>query len=134
MRNFAGPEYRITPIKGSNIVRRPTTPTSHLLHMKPLLSRVESKKVDKAAAMLKVLAHPKRLAIVDLLGKEDKMTVTEIYRSLDLPQAIASQHLITLKDRGILSSFKVGTKIYYSLSIPKLLDVIDSLEDCCDAL
>jgi len=102
--------------------------------MKPLLSRVESKKVDKAAAMLKVLAHPKRLAIVDLLGKEDKMTVTEIYRSLDLPQAIASQHLITLKDRGILSSFKVGTKIYYSLSIPKLLDVIDSLEDCCDAL
>jgi DNA-binding transcriptional ArsR family regulator len=51
-----------------------------------------------------------------------------------LPQAIASQHLITLKDRGILSSFKVGTKIYYSLSIPKLLDVIDSLEDCCDSL
>ena len=134
MRNFAGAKYRLTPIKGSNIIRRPTPLTFHLLHMKPLLSRVESKKVDKAAAMLKVLAHPKRLAIVDLLGKEDKMTVTEIYRSLDLPQAIASQHLITLKDRGILSSFKVGTKIYYSLSIPKLLDVIDSLEDCCDAL
>jgi DNA-binding transcriptional ArsR family regulator len=99
--------------------------------MKSLLSRVESKKIDKAAAMLKVLAHPKRLAIVDLLGKEDKMTVTEIYQYLDLPQAIASQHLITLKDKGVLSSFKVGTKIYYSLSIPKLIDVIDCLEECC---
>ena len=97
--------------------------------MKPLLSRVESKKVDKAAAMLKVLAHPKRLAIVDLLGKEDKMTVTEIYRSLDLPQAIASQHLITLKDRGVLKSSKIGTKIYYSLAVPQLLKVIDTLED-----
>lgn len=122
-----------------NIVLRIFLHTHPVYHrcndnMKPLLSRVESKKVDKAAAMLKVLAHPKRLAIVDLLGKEEKMTVTEIYRSLDLPQAIASQHLITLKDRGILSSFKVGTKIYYSLSIPKLLDVIDSLEDCCDTL
>ena len=99
--------------------------------MRTLLSRVETKKIDKAAAMLKVLAHPKRLAIVDLLGKEDKMTVTEIYKYLDLSQAIASQHLITLKDKGVLSSFKVGTKIYYSLSIPKLIDVIDCLEECC---
>jgi len=130
LRNFECLKYRTRHIRA--FCKIPRT----LSHdpMKPLLSRVESKKVDKAAAMLKVLAHPKRLAIVDLLGKEDKMTVTEIYRSLDLPQAIASQHLITLKDRGILSSFKVGTKIYYSLSIPKLLDVIDSLEDCCDTL
>jgi DNA-binding transcriptional ArsR family regulator len=51
-----------------------------------------------------------------------------------LPQAIASQHLITLKDKGVLSSFKVGTKIYYSLSIPKLIDVIDCLEECCTDL
>ncbi|GEO03346.1 MAG: hypothetical protein JWQ14_1668 [Adhaeribacter sp.] len=101
------------------------------MSMRNLLSRVESKKIDKAASMLKVLAHPKRLAIVDLLGKEEKMTVTEIYQYLDLPQAIASQHLITLKDKGVLSSFKVGTKIYYSLSIPKLIDVIDCLEECC---
>lgn len=37
--------------------------------MKPLHSRVEAHKLDRAAAMLKVLSHPKRLAIVDLLGK-----------------------------------------------------------------
>ena len=106
--------------------------------MKPLHSRVEAHQLDRAAAMLKVLSHPKRLAIVDLLGKtkgkDSQMSVTDIYQALDLPQAIASQHLITLKDRGILSSFKVGTKIYYSLSIPKLLDVIDSLEECCDTM
>ncbi|EJF08590.1 hypothetical protein O71_19887, partial [Pontibacter sp. BAB1700] len=34
-------------------------------------------------------------------------------------------------DKGVLSSFKVGTKIYYSLAIPKLIDVIDCLEECC---
>ncbi len=39
------------------------------------------------------------------------------------------QHLITLKDRGVLKSSKIGTKIYYSLAVPQLLKVIDTLED-----
>jgi DNA-binding transcriptional ArsR family regulator len=102
--------------------------------MKPLHSRVDADQLDRAAAMLKVLSHPKRLAIVDLLGKskgnkEHQMSVTEIYQALDIPQAIASQHLITLKDRGVLKSSKVGTKIYYSLAVPQLLKIIDTLED-----
>lgn len=101
--------------------------------MKPLHTRVEADQLDRAAAMLKVLSHPKRLAIVDLLGKsktkDHQMSVTEIYQALDIPQAIASQHLITLKDRGVLKSSKVGTKIYYSLAVPQLLKIIDTLED-----
>ena len=104
--------------------------------MKPLHSRVETQQLDRAAAMLKVLSHPKRLAIVDLLGKlkggkdkDQQMSVTEIYQALDLPQAIASQHLITLKDRGVLKSNKIGTKIYYALAVPQLMKVIDTLED-----
>ena len=101
--------------------------------MKPLHTRVEAEQLDRAAAMLKVLSHPKRLAIVALLGKskskDHQMSVTEIYQALDIPQAIASQHLITLKDRGVLKSSKVGTKIYYSLAVPQLLKIIDTLED-----
>jgi DNA-binding transcriptional ArsR family regulator len=101
--------------------------------MKPLHTRVEAEQLERAAAMLKVLSHPKRLAIVDLLGKskskDHQMSVTEIYQALDIPQAIASQHLITLKDRGVLKSSKVGTKIYYSLAVPQLLKIIDTLED-----
>ncbi len=86
-------------------------------------------KMERAAAMLKVLAHPKRMAIVDLLGREEKLTVTKIYTELDMPQAIASQHLITLKDRGVLTSEKAGTKIYYSLLVPHLTEVIRCLEE-----
>ena len=101
--------------------------------MKPLHTRVEAEQLERAAAMLKVLSHPKRLAIVDLLGKskskDHQMSVTEIYQALDIPQAIASQHLITLKDRGVLKSSKVGTKIFYSLAVPQLLKIIDTLED-----
>ena len=94
-----------------------------------LLNRIDGEKMERAAAMLKVLAHPKRMAIVDLLGREERLTVTEIYNQLEMPQAIASQHLITLKDRGVLSSKKEGTKIYYSLQVPRLTEVIRCLED-----
>lgn len=94
-----------------------------------LQQRVDPNKMERAAAMLKVLAHPKRMAIVDLLGREEKLTVTKIYTELDMPQAIASQHLITLKDRGVLTSQKSGTKIYYSLLVPHLTDVIRCLEE-----
>jgi DNA-binding transcriptional ArsR family regulator len=90
---------------------------------------IDADKMERAAAMLKVLAHPKRMAIVDLLGREEKLTVTKIYTELDMPQAIASQHLITLKDRGVLTSKKSGTKIYYSLIVPQLTDVIRCLEE-----
>lgn len=90
---------------------------------------VDPAKMERAAAMLKVLAHPKRMAIVDLLGREEKLTVTKIYTELEMPQAIASQHLITLKDRGVLTSEKAGTKIYYSLLVPHLTDVIRCLEE-----
>ena len=90
---------------------------------------IDPAKMERAAAMLKVLAHPKRMAIVDLLGREEKLTVTKIYTELDMPQAIASQHLITLKDRGVLTSEKAGTKIYYSLLVPHLTDVIRCLEE-----
>lgn len=98
--------------------------TSEHLH-----ERVDANKMEHAAAMLKVLAHPKRMAIVDLLGRIDRMTVTNIYTELEMPQAIASQHLITLKDRGILTSQKSGTKIYYSLAVPTLMEVIRCLEE-----
>jgi DNA-binding transcriptional ArsR family regulator len=111
----------------------PSTISQFKVIMKPLHTRVEAEQLDRAAAMLKVLSHPKRLAIVDLLGKsktkDHQMSVTEIYQALDIPQAIASQHLITLKDRGVLKSSKVGTKIYYSLAVPQLLKIIDTLED-----
>jgi DNA-binding transcriptional ArsR family regulator len=126
-RNFTGQQYRIALIQIPNFFSLFTD------FMKPLHTRVEAQQLDRAAAMLKVLSHPKRLAIVDLLGKvkgkDQQLSVTDIYQALELPQAIASQHLITLKDRGVLKSTKVGTKIYYSLAVPQLLKVIDTLED-----
>jgi len=75
--------------------------------------------IDAVAAQLKVLAHPTRLRIIQHLHKpasKGQQSVTEIYQALDIPQAICSQHLIVLKDRGLLKSNKVGTKIFYAIA------------------
>ena len=69
-----------------------------------------------------------RIGIVDLLSREENLTVTDIYTRLEMPQANASQHLIALKNRGVLTSRRSGTKIYYSLLQPQLIEVVRCLE------
>jgi DNA-binding transcriptional ArsR family regulator len=70
------------------------------------------------AEMLKVIGHAVRLRIVLLLtdAGDDGQTVSQICQSLELPQATASQHLILLKQTGVLSSTKTGTHIRYRVA------------------
>ena len=49
-----------------------------------LTERIEADKILSAVNMLKVIAHPVRLAIVDLLTENKKMTVLEIQEALNL--------------------------------------------------
>ena len=69
--------------------------------------------LEKTASSLKAIAHPIRLAMIDLLKDGRRMNVTQIYMALDLEQAVASQHLSILKDRGILASKRQGKHSYY---------------------
>ncbi len=69
------------------------------------------------ADQLKAIAHPVRLRILRYLHEQPGRSVTEIYTALHLPQAITSQHLTTLKDRGVLMSEKAGTKIFYTVKV-----------------
>ncbi len=97
-----------------------------------LTERIESDKLLSAVNMLKVIAHPIRLAIVDLLTENEKMTVLEIQEALGLEQAIASQQLTLMEDKGVLISKKVSRNKYVSLRFPKMKNIIICLENCCE--
>jgi DNA-binding transcriptional ArsR family regulator len=84
--------------------------------------------------MLKVIAHPVRLAILDLLTENKKMTVLEIQEALHLEQAIASQHLTLMEDKGVLISEKVSRNKYVSLRYPKMKNIVVCLENCCNEI
>lgn len=96
-----------------------------------ITERIEADKILLAVNMLKVIAHPVRLAIVDLLVEHKKMTVLEIQEALGLEQAIASQHLTLLQDKGVLLAEKVGRNKYVSLRFPNMKNIITCLENCC---
>lgn len=80
--------------------------------------------LDKTASSLKAIAHPIRLAIIDLLKDGRRMNVTQIYKNLGLEQAVASQHLSILKDKDILDSKRQGKHSYYFLKHPRVIEVI----------
>jgi DNA-binding transcriptional ArsR family regulator len=99
-----------------------------------LTNRIEAGKLLTAVNMLKIIAHPVRLSIVDLLIERKKMTVLEIQEALGLEQAIASQQITLLQDKGVLKSEKAGRNKFVSLRFPKMKNIITCIENCCSNL
>ena len=77
------------------------------------INKLNIEKLEIAAGMLKSLAHPMRIAILNLLEGGKEMTVTEIHELLGMEQAAASHHLGILKGKGTL--FTQGWKEYLVL-------------------
>ena len=87
-------------------------------------------KLEMAASKLRAIAHPMRIAIIDLLNDKQKLSVTEIYSKLDIEQASASHHLNILKNKGVLVSKREGKKIFYSLKSVTLAEIIECINRC----
>jgi DNA-binding transcriptional ArsR family regulator len=87
-------------------------------------------KLELAASKLRAIAHPMRIAIIDLLNEKSKLSVTEIYSALDIEQASASHHLNILKNKGVLVSKREGKKIFYALKNVTLTEIIDCINRC----
>jgi DNA-binding transcriptional ArsR family regulator len=87
-------------------------------------SRLRDEVVETTARMLKCLGHPLRLRILDLLEAKGELTVSEVQDALDIEQAVCSQHLSLMRDKGILSRRKEGVHVYYSLGDPRSLKVL----------
>lgn len=80
----------------------------------------------QAASGLKAIAHPVRLAMIDLL-KEGAKNVTEIHMTLGVEQAVASQHLSILREKGVCVSRKRGKHAYYYLQNHELVEAVEAL-------
>lgn len=91
---------------------------------------LNSKELHSAASMLKVLGHPIRISIVELLEESTRMSVTEIFKALKIEQAIASHHLNTLKNKRVLISERVGKNTYYSIGHENLTAAVKAVRDC----
>jgi DNA-binding transcriptional ArsR family regulator len=85
---------------------------------------LDAERVEETARMLRCLGHPVRLAILDLLEREAELTVTEIYETLGLEQAVCSQHLTLMRDKGILGHRREGVNVLYRIGDVRALKVL----------
>ena len=76
------------------------------------------------ADIFQALAHPTRIAIVELL-RDGELPAGKLIERLGLEQANASQHLTVLRARQIVVNRKEGNQVFYSLRNPLLIDVLD---------
>jgi DNA-binding transcriptional ArsR family regulator len=83
--------------------------------------------LERMASALKVLAHPHRLKIVELLESEKEASVSMIHARLGLAQAATSQHLGHMKRVGLLASNRKGKEVWYRIADTRALTILDCI-------
>lgn len=84
----------------------------------------------EASEILKALAHPVRLKIVDILRglSEEECYVGFVQEKLDLPQSTVSQHLTKLKDKGIIEGERNKVEICYRVIDDRAEEILSVLK------
>jgi len=96
-------------------------------------SSLTAEQLEKAANMLKAIAHPMRIAIINYLEDGKQLTVTEIHERLGIEQSTTSHHLGILKDKGVLLSKREGKNTYYCLKHDTISSIVECISKCaCD--
>ena len=83
-----------------------------------------------ASEMLKAMAHPLRIELLNLLQSRGELSVSQIQNELKIDQAVTSHHLLILKNRAILGSRREGKNILYFVKNENLGDILHCLNNC----
>lgn len=100
-----------------------------MINEKGVLSREQ---LQKAAKLLKVIAHPVKLEILQLLDGNENMDVSSLCECIGAECEISmmSHHLAKMKDNGILKSEKSGKQVFYSIADRSILKLLDCMDQC----
>lgn len=86
---------------------------------------------EHVAEVLKAVAHPVRLQIIEIL-KDREMCVGDIVDSLGGKQAITSQQLNMMKDKGVLGCRRDGARVYYHIENKNVIKLLNCIYDHCE--
>ncbi len=92
---------------------------------------MNEKIAEHAAEVLKAIAHPVRLQIVELL-QSGEMRVGDIVEALGGKQAITSQQLNMMKAKGVLSCRRDGARVYYRIENKNVIKLLRCIYDHCE--
>lgn len=78
--------------------------------------------------LCKTLASEKRQMILGAL-RDGELTVTELQERTAIPQATLSQHLALLRRNDVVTARRTGTRIFYSITNPKIIQAFDLITE-----
>jgi ArsR family transcriptional regulator len=84
-------------------------------------------KCELRAQVLRAMAHPSRLMIIDELARGERC-VCELQRIVGSDMSTISKHLRVMKHAGLVRDRRVGQQVYYALRVPCILRLFDCVE------
>jgi len=94
-------------------------------------ARLDYAKLERMADILRVIAHPVRLLIVESLAKQP-LNVGELKRIVDpsMDHSLISHHLTRMRLMGLLNARRNGANVEYSLAEPSLCNIVACARNC----
>jgi len=96
------------------------------------MDKKTQQKFEDRARILKALAHPTRLFVVDELSRGERC-VNELTDMIGVDTSTVSKHLSILKAAGIVEDDKRGLQVWYRLRVPCILNFFGCVEDVLKA-
>lgn len=90
------------------------------------MNRKVQQRYEARARVLKALAHPSRLLIVDELARRERC-VCELQQMVGADMSTVSKHLSVLRNAGLVADERRGAQVYYRLRIPCTTEFFDCL-------
>jgi ArsR family transcriptional regulator len=90
---------------------------------------INERKLRQSSDVLRALAHPLRMRILEFIDQNDMINVNKIYSSLKLEQSITSQHLRILRQAELVETERRGKFIHYRLRYDKIDNAVSSIRE-----
>jgi ArsR family transcriptional regulator len=96
------------------------------------MDKKTSEKYETRVRIIKALAHPTRLFVVDELSRGERC-VSELTEMIGDDVSTISKHLALLRQAGIVQDEKRGLQVWYSLRVPCIMNFFGCVEDVLKA-
>jgi DNA-binding transcriptional ArsR family regulator len=92
-------------------------------------TRIDPRVFERAARVIRILGHPLRLRILELLESGER-NVADLQDELEATQAAISQQLAILRSEDVVASRREGPRVYYRVIEPKVSHILDCIRLC----
>lgn len=92
-------------------------------------SEIDPSVLERASRVIRVVGHPLRLRLLELLEGEER-NVTDLVQASGVGQAMVSQQLKILRAEGVVGDRRDGARVFYRITEPKVSKILDCIREC----